>query len=98
MGVSPRIAKFQWDEANLAHIACHEMTRLDVEEAFLDPFALLEGNVSRKGEVRFRMLGQIADGRVISIVFVIRTGEIRAVTAHPVKGRRLLRYMAGRLR
>jgi len=74
------------------------MTQADVEQAFLDPFAMVEGNVYRKGEMRFRMMGQIADGRFISVVFVIRGGEIRTVTAHPVKGKRLAVYVAGRSR
>jgi uncharacterized DUF497 family protein len=96
--VSPRIARFQWDEANLAHIARHGITRAEVEQAFLDPSARVEGNAIREGEVRFQMLGETHAGRVLTVIFIIRGGEIRTVTAYPANGGLLARYNAGRLR
>lgn len=96
--MSPRIAKFQWDDANLKHLLRHKVSREEVEQAFLDPFARLEDNVRRNGEVRFQMLGQTMEGRVLTVIFVIRNGEIRPVTAYSAKGRLLARYNAGRVR
>jgi uncharacterized DUF497 family protein len=94
--VSPRIARFQWDEANLAHITLHLVSRDEVEQAFLDDLARLEGSQIVNGEARNQMIGGTKDGRVLAVIFVIRRGEIRPVTAYTAKGRVLARYMAGR--
>lgn len=96
--MTPRIARFQWDVANLAHIARHSVTSVEVEEAFLDVFARTEGSLRRNGELRFRMLGETREGRVLVVVFSIRQGQIRTVTAHSAKGKLLAQYNAGRLR
>ncbi len=85
--MSPKTPKFDWDEANIAHIARHDVTPGEVEEAFRDPFQVLLDMGSRGGEFRYVMLGETTDRRVLRVVFVTRFARLRTVTAYTAKRR-----------
>ena len=34
--MSPRVVEFDWDDANIAHIARHDVVPAEVQEAFFD--------------------------------------------------------------
>ncbi len=71
---------FDWDEANLNHLARHGVTREEFEQAAgNDPMLLDYQNVD--GEDRWMGLGASVRLRVLNIVFTIRQGRVRAVTA-----------------
>jgi uncharacterized DUF497 family protein len=44
------------------------------------------------------MMGETHEGRVLTVVFTIRGGEIRPITAYSAKGKLLARYNAGRVK
>ena len=90
--MTPRVARLQWDDANLGHIALHFVTRDEVEQAFFDTFSTLEHFDEVTGEKRYRMLAKAPDGPVLAIVFVIRQQSIRTVTAYSAKGKLLAKY------
>lgn len=77
--------EFDWDEANTGHLARHEVTRGEFEEAFRHP--RLEEQFSAGGEHRVWALGQTDAGRYLTLVYTLREGKIRAVTAHTTKRR-----------
>ena len=72
-----RIAYFEWDDGNLAHVARHSVDADEVEEAFLGrhhPFRTKEG--------RYILLGRSGTGRFLLVVFQWQgDGIVRAVTA-----------------
>jgi hypothetical protein len=49
--LSPRVAKFQWDEANISHIARHLVVTGEVEDSFLDSCSFLVNSEWRDGEL-----------------------------------------------
>ena len=90
--MTPRIARFEWDNANLGHIAKHLVAREEVEQAFLDPFSILDLYNNDRGERRYRMLAETSDGRVLIVIFAIRKQSIRTVTAFSAKSKLLAKY------
>jgi uncharacterized DUF497 family protein len=85
--LSPRIVTFDWDEANVEHIARHDVLPHEVEEVFLHQDAYLQDFGWRDSEKRYKMIGETADGRILQIVFVIRKGSVRTATAYTAKRR-----------
>jgi uncharacterized DUF497 family protein len=72
---------FEWDEANIRHLARHHVTPPEFEEAMLrDPLLLQYENVD--AEDRWTALGATAALRVLVMAFTIREGRVRAVTAY----------------
>lgn len=80
---------FDWDAANIDHIARHGFTLEEVEEVFGGPY-----KVRRSREGRYVALGETFDGRLAYVVYE-RLGRrvVRVVTARDMKDweRRLYR-------
>ena len=67
--------EFDWDEANEDHILRHDVYPEEVEDVFAgNPF------IRRVGE-RYVAHGRDGSGRYLTVVFVVRKGMIRVVTA-----------------
>lgn len=73
---------FQWDEANLSHIAIHSVTRAEAEEVIYNNPLDLEVQ-SRNGEKRIRHLGATNRGRVLFVITTMRNDKVRVITAFP---------------
>ena len=72
--------RFDWDGANLQHLAGHDVTQAEFEEVmYNDP--ILFDYLDLAGEDRWTGLGSTKDLRVLVVAFTIRQGRIRAVTA-----------------
>jgi len=71
------VSGFEWDDANVLHIALHDFTPEEVEEVFVG-----EHKVRRGRQDRYLALGQTLDGRLAFVVFERKTrGVVRVVTA-----------------
>ena len=74
---------FDWDESNIAHIARHDVTPLEVEELFSRKH--VEFPAQRvEGEERYKALGTTARGRYLVVAFTYRRDLLRPITAHPM--------------
>jgi uncharacterized DUF497 family protein len=74
---------FEWDEANVAHTARHDVNPLEVENAFRN--GLMELDYEEVGgEPRWTSLGHTNDLRVITLIWTVRASAVRPITA---KGR-----------
>jgi uncharacterized DUF497 family protein len=74
---------FDWDDANIAHIAAHNVLPHEAEEAAtFKPVALYA--VSASGEDRFVQIGETYGGRILLVVTTQRGTDTRVVTAHDV--------------
>ena len=72
--------EFDWDEANLEHIARHAVTRAEVEEVFASPMVFFDTD-TEDGEIRIIEIGGTAAGRILKVVTTDRQDKIRVVTA-----------------
>jgi uncharacterized DUF497 family protein len=79
---------FDWDEANIAHIAEHDVLPSEAEDVITSN-PLDVGYEFRKGEMRLRQVGETSTGRILLIVSTMRNQLIRVITAHETS--RLLR-------
>ncbi len=73
---------FQWDDENLDHIAIHGVEWYEAEDALLKPKSLKFGaHPAPNGEPRDGVLSKTEQGRLLVIIFTIRNGFLRIVTA-----------------
>ena len=77
--------EFDWDEANIGHIARHSVTPEEAEPVILnEPVDL--GMENMEGEERQLNLGATKRGRVLLVVTTWRENQIRVVTSfEPIK-------------
>jgi uncharacterized DUF497 family protein len=73
---------FDWDDANLGHIARHGVSRDEAEQVVLnDPVD--GGQQMQDGEERFLQIGVTDTLRVLVVVTTWRGDLVRVVTAYP---------------
>jgi uncharacterized DUF497 family protein len=75
-------AAFDWDEANLSHIALHDVMREEAEAVVLNNPLDLDYS-DWDSEERFRQVGETLAGRVLVVITTERGTLIRVVTAYP---------------
>jgi uncharacterized DUF497 family protein len=76
--------QFDWDESNMDHIARHGVTPGEAEEVIAGDPIVLQVQF-RNGERRVLCAGRTAKGREIAVVYTVRKGRVRVVTAFPAK-------------
>jgi uncharacterized DUF497 family protein len=71
---------FDWDSANIEHIAEHDLVPEEAEEAILgDPLDIEFDIVD--GEERWSYVGETNDGRILWVTITLRGKQMRVVTA-----------------
>ena len=75
--------RFEWDEANREHIARHGVTPEEFEGGMDN--SVFDSQYEIHGEVRTRVAAITDRGRLLELVYTMRHGSIRAVTAFPLK-------------
>jgi uncharacterized DUF497 family protein len=75
------MATFDWNKANIAHIARHNVLPHEAEEAYDNQPVYLDYTVE-DGEERHREIGETRKSRVLVIVSTIRGERVRIVTAY----------------
>jgi uncharacterized DUF497 family protein len=71
--------EFDWDAANVRHLANHRITRADFEQAMLhDPIVI--DFADETGEERWYALGATAELRALFLVITYREERIRPIT------------------
>ena len=71
---------FDWDAANLGHIARHKVRQGEAEEA-LSSYTIELGWQTHEDEDRFVQVGQTAAGRILTVITTWREEKLRVVTA-----------------
>ena len=87
-----RVVDFEWDEANLEHIAGHGVEPDEAEEAFE------YGPVFRRTRHGYYLcFGRTEAGRHLTVVFTIKAGNVaRIVTARDMSKREQKSYRRSR--
>jgi uncharacterized DUF497 family protein len=71
---------FEWDDANILHVAEHSVEPEEAEEIILgDPLDV--GFDLVDGEERWSYVGETNDGRILWITITLRGNRMRVVTA-----------------
>ncbi|MDN5696463.1 MAG: BrnT family toxin [Rubrobacter sp.] len=86
---------FDWDEANIGHVARHEVEPWEAEEALLDTGRVGTAAYNVRGETRWATLGATEAGRVLFVVSTRRAEKIRVVTARDAEDKEKRRYRRG---
>jgi uncharacterized protein len=74
--------EFDWDDENRKHLAAHKVAAVEFEQLLHnDPVDLDYALVD--GEPRYRSVGFTNAGRMLSVVWTIREGKVRAITSFP---------------
>lgn len=72
---------FEWDVGNIAHLRLHRVSPHEVEEVLRGESLDLEYDIEA-GEERFKSLGATSRGRILVVVWTVRAGRIRPITAY----------------
>jgi hypothetical protein len=74
--------EFDWDEENKGHVAAHRVVPEECEDVIhSDPIDVAFDRVD--DEERYRSVGPTSRGRLLSVVWTIRNGKVRFITAFP---------------
>ena len=75
--------EFQWDKGNKGkNYQKHKVTDQECEEAFFDQSKkILKDVLHSHVEERYILLGQTKENRILFIVFTIRSGKVRVISA-----------------
>lgn len=87
---------FDWDDANIDHIARRGILPEEVEEAFLDPMYKRAPAYRNRTETRFARVGKTGEGRFLFLVYTPRGDRIRIVTARDAEDAEKRSYRRGR--
>jgi uncharacterized DUF497 family protein len=87
---------FEWDQANLGHIAQHNVRRDEAEQVFLgDPLDTeMQFSDASNGEERLLKLGETAKGRILQRITTWRRGKVRVISAWDAPKQLKLYYLA----
>lgn len=85
-----QIKGFEWDDANRAHIARHNVEPDEAEEAFMGQRLIFR---SREGS--YVLFGQSAAGRYLIVAFALKAGIARVITARDMTAAEKKRYRRG---
>ena len=87
--------EFEWDDANQNHIARHNVTPEEAEEAVLiEP---LEVDIQQEEkEDRVLCFGRTKPGRLLTVLYTERHGKIRVITAYDMTKEQQQLYFEGK--
>lgn len=74
---------FEWDKHNSEKIKTkHDVTPVECEEVFFN-LPVIAGDDEKHSEIenRFYVLGQTDSGRLLFLVFTVRKGKLRVISA-----------------
>jgi uncharacterized protein len=91
---SKEISTFDWDKANSAHIARHDVTQEEAEEVFRDPQQITYQDVqhSTKNEQRAIIIGKTEQGRLLYQVFTIRKKKVRVISSRDMHKKKEVKF------
>ena len=86
-------SEFDWDEANIAHIARHDVAVHEAEEAYESNPLYLDYSME-DGELRHKEIGETLTGRILVVVSTMRGDLVRVVTAYSPSASLRTMYLA----
>lgn len=87
------ISNFDWDGANIGHIAKHDVVPDEAEQVLLNDPLDVHFDPDVNGEQRWTYLGETNNGRILNVVITVRNERIRVVTAYEAEKQDKLLYL-----
>ena len=79
------VVGFDWDKANILHIAGHGVEPDEAEEVFSDTNNALDDDIKHSAsEERFIIIGKTEKGRLLYQIFTRRFDKIRVISSRDV--------------
>jgi hypothetical protein len=89
------VVVFEWDWANIEHVLAHSVSPEEAEEAYSDPARKsAPAYMSASGEPHRAYYGATRSDRVLYVVFTVRGGAVRIITAREARADERRRYQA----
>lgn len=87
------VVGFEWDEANIEHIAQHNVIPSEAEEVFFDTNNVLNEDTKHSiAENRFIIIGKTKKKRLLYQVFTKRGKKIRVISARDINKKEVQLY------
>lgn len=84
---------FDWDNANVEHIARHNVKPEEAEEVFFDRNNVIVDDVEHSnGENRFLVIGKTQQGRLLYQIFTKRGNRIRVISSRDINKKEVKLY------
>ncbi len=83
---------FDWDNENRNYLKRHKVAPAEFEQIFVNNPLELEFQ-SHGSEERYKLVGVTNVGRVLTVIWTLRRGRIRAITAFPAPPPERLLYI-----
>jgi uncharacterized DUF497 family protein len=74
--------EFNWDNENKKHLSTHKITPAEFEQVLNNNPLDLDYELI-DNEERYRSVGLTGGGRLLTVVWTVRNGKVRAITAFP---------------
>ena len=85
--------EFEWDKGNIGKNKKHNVEDKEAEEIFLDDRKkTFKDKLHSGGEERFRVVGKTKKGRLLFVVFTMRKGKIRIISARDINKKEVSLY------
>ncbi len=84
--------EFDWDDANILHLARHNITPEEAEQAIRNDSLLLESQVV-DGEVRSMEIGITDRGRILTLVLTEKSPALRVITGWDASRKEQMIYL-----
>ena len=80
------IKGFEWDDANSGkNERKHGVTDRESEEIFFNkPLVVARSSKGGGREIRYAALGKTYGSRLLTVVFTVRSGKVRVISARPM--------------
>ena len=93
MSLLDGVSGFEWDEANLAHIARHNVTPEEAEQVFFDVDNAFDEDIKHSTvEKRFIIIGKTEKGRLLYQIFTRREDKIRVISSRDINKKEVNLY------
>jgi uncharacterized DUF497 family protein len=87
-----RAGDFEWDKCNEEHVRRHGVEPEEVEEAPTDPERKPLAAYNKGGERRRGVIGATEAGRILFVIYAVREGRVRPITANDATRTQKRRY------
>jgi len=85
MSLLDGVVGFEWDEANIEHVARHNVIPEEAEEVFFDKNNALDEDIKHSTvEKRFIIIGKTQKGRLLYQIFTRRGDKLRVISSRDI--------------
>jgi len=93
IGILKGVVEFDWDVANIEHIAEHDVTPDEAEQVFSDEENVLDDDIEHSiVERRFLIIGMTEKGRLLYQIFTRRGDKVRVISSRDINKKEVHLY------